>query len=227
MGQKVHPIGFRLGISKPHLAVWYAERGEYRDNLLSDLRVRQLIEKELVNNAVSKIETHRRHGRLEIVVHSARPGTIIGGKGGETIKRLTKTIADSERMPVDTLSVEVRGIQKPDLDARLVAANVAQQLERRVMFRRAMRRCQQSVMREGAEGVKIMVSGRLGGAEIARSQEYRQGRVPLHQLRGNLDYGFREARTTYGVIGVKVWIFLGDETQPMPYESLGDEEGEG
>ncbi len=206
MGQKVHPTGIRLGIVKRHTSVWYADKGNYAQRLNADLRVRKLIQEKLAHASVSRIEIERPSASARITIHTARPGIVIGKKG-EDVDRLRALIADEMGVPVHLNIEEVR---KPDLDAGLVAQSVAQQLQRRVMFRRAMRRAVQNAMRQGAQGVKIQVSGRLGGAEIARTEWYREGRVPLHTLRADVDYATAEAATTYGIIGVKVWIFKGE-----------------
>ena len=212
MGQKVHPIGIRLGIVKEHSSIWYADSKQYAKQLISDLEVRQLIEKRLDNASVSKIVIERPAQTARVTIHTARPGIVIGKKG-EDVDSLRKILTSKMGVPVN---INIEEIRKPDLDAKLVAQNVAQQLERRVMFRRAMKRVVQNAMRQGAEGVKVQVSGRLGGAEIARREWYREGRVPLHTLRANIDYATFEAATTYGILGVKVWIFKG--------EVIGDKE---
>ena len=212
MGQKVHPIGIRLGIVKEHSSIWYADSKQYAKQLISDLEVRQLIEKRLDNASVSKIVIERPAQTARVTIHTARPGIVIGKKG-EDVDSLRKILTRKMGVPVN---INIEEIRKPDLDAKLVAQNVAQQLERRVMFRRAMKRVVQNAMRQGAEGVKVQVSGRLGGAEIARTEWYREGRVPLHTLRANIDYATFEAATTYGILGVKVWIFKG--------EVIGDKE---
>ena len=206
MGQKVHPIGFRLGIVKDWTSTWYAERGEYADNLNTDIAVRSYIRKRLGHASVSRIHIERPAKNARIVIHTARPGIVIGKKG-EDIEALRVEISRLMGVPVH---ISVEEVRKPELDAYLVAESVASQLERRIMFRRAMRRAVTNAMRLGAEGIKVRVSGRLNGAEIARSEWYREGRVPLHTLRADIDYGFAEAKTTYGVIGVKTWIFKGE-----------------
>jgi len=206
MGQKVHPTGIRLGIVKQHTSIWYADRKNYAKNLVADLQVRKFIEKKLDNASVSRIVIERPAQTARITIHTARPGIVIGKKG-EDVDGLRRQLAEKMGVPVH---INIEEIRKPDLDARLVAQNVAQQLERRVMFRRAMKRVVQNAMRQGAEGIKVQVGGRLGGAEIARSEWYREGRVPLHTLRADIDYATYEAETTYGVIGVKVWIFKGE-----------------
>jgi small subunit ribosomal protein S3 len=206
MGHKVNPIGFRLGVIKEHNSVWYADKKDYAKNLLNDIQVREFLDKRLVKASVSKIVIERPAQNARITIHTARPGIVIGKKG-EDVDRLRREISDMMGVPVH---INIEEVRKPDLDARLVAQNVAGQLERRVMFRRAMKRAVQNAMRQGAKGIKIQVGGRLGGAEIARSEWYREGRVPLHTLRADIDYGTYEAHTTYGVIGVKVWIFKGE-----------------
>ena len=206
MGQKVHPNGMRLGIVKDFNAKWYAEKSEYAKFLLQDLKVREYLENKLKNAAVSEITIERPAQNINVVVHTARPGIVIGKKG-EDIDRMRKAIAAMTGLPTQMSVEEVR---KPEVNSRLVADGICQQLEKRVMFRRAMKRAVQSAMRAGAQGVKVMISGRLNGAEIARSEWYREGRVPLHTLRADIDYATSEALTTYGIIGVKVWIFKGE-----------------
>jgi small subunit ribosomal protein S3 len=206
MGQKVHPVGIRLGIVKDHNSVWYADSKNYAGQLITDLEVRDYILKTLDHASVSRVVIERPAQTARITIHTARPGIVIGKKG-EDVDRLRKTLADKMKVPVH---INIEEIRKPDLDARLVAQNVAQQLERRVMFRRAMKRVVQNAMRQGAEGIKVQISGRLGGAEIARTEWYREGRVPLHTLRADIDYATYEAATTYGILGVKVWIFKGE-----------------
>ena len=205
MGHKVNPTGMRLGVIKEHNSVWYAEKAEYANNLLNDIQVREFLDKRLVKASVSKIVIERPAQNARITIHTARPGIVIGKKG-EDVDRLRREVSDMMGVPVH---INIEEVRKPDLDARLVAQNVAGQLERRVMFRRAMKRAVQNAMRQGAKGIKIQVGGRLGGAEIARSEWYREGRVPLHTLRADIDYSTYEAKTTYGIIGVKVWIFKG------------------
>lgn len=206
MGQKVHPTGIRLGIVKDHNSVWYAERGAYAEHLVNDLEVRALIEKRLDHASVSRIVIERPAQTARITIHTARPGIVIGKKG-EDVDKLRKELSVMMGVPVH---INIEEIRKPDMEAKLVAANVAGQLERRVMFRRAMKRVVQNAMRQGAEGIKVQVSGRVGGAEIARTEWYREGRVPLHTLRADIDYATHEAHTTYGIIGIKVWIFKGE-----------------
>jgi len=206
MGQKVNPVGFRLGIVKDHTSVWYADKKNYSRYLLSDLNVRDYLRERLAQASISRIDIERPAQTARITIHTARPGIVIGKKG-EDVERLRSDLARMMGVPVH---VNIEEIRKPELDALLVAQNVAQQLERRVQFRRAMRRVIQNAMRLGAEGVKVRVSGRLGGAEIARAEVYHEGRVPLHTLRADIDYATWEAKTTYGVIGIKVWIFKGE-----------------
>jgi small subunit ribosomal protein S3 len=202
MGQKVNPVGLRLGIVKDWNSIWYADGRDYADNLNTDIAVREFIRKKLAHASVSRIEIQRPAKNARIVIHTARPGIVIGKKG-EDIDTLRKEVSAMMGVPVH---IGVEEIRKPELDAYLVAENIAGQLVRRIMFRRAMKRAVTNSMRLGAEGIKVKVSGRLNGAEIARSE----GRVPLHTLRADIDYGLAEARTTYGVIGVKVWIFKGE-----------------
>ena len=206
MGHKVHPIGMRLGIIKDWTSTWYAGTRDYSKFLHTDMQVREYLRKELANASVSRIQIERPANNARIIIHTARPGIVIGKKG-EDIEKLRTKISQMMGVPV-TLSVEE--IRKPELDAYLVAESVAQQIERRIMFRRAMKRAVSNTMRLGALGMKINVSGRLNGAEIARTEWYREGRVPLHTLRADIDYGFAQSNTTYGVIGVKVWIFKGE-----------------
>ncbi|MCZ6618987.1 MAG: 30S ribosomal protein S3 [Gammaproteobacteria bacterium] len=206
MGQKVHPIGIRLGIVKEHSSVWYAEKKKYPEYLLNDLAVREYLRKRLSQASISRIEIQRPAQNARISIHTARPGIVIGKKG-EDVERLRMEVSRLMGVPVH---INIEEIRKPELDALLVAQNVAQQLERRVQFRRAMRRVIQNAMRLGAQGIKVRVAGRLGGAEIARSEVYHEGRVPLHTLRADIDYAVWEAHTTYGVIGIKVWIFKGE-----------------
>jgi len=206
MGQKVHPNGIRLGIVKEHTSMWYADRKNYSDYLLNDLQVRDFLRKRLLDASVSRIEIHRSAQDARIKIHTARPGIVIGKKG-EDVEKLR--LALSEMMGIN-VNLNIEEIRKPELDAYLVAQNVAQALERRVQFRRAMKRVIQNAMRIGAEGIKVRVAGRLGGAEIARSEVYHEGRVPLHTLRADIDYATYEAKTTYGILGIKVWIFKGE-----------------
>lgn len=220
MGQKVHPTGIRLGIVKDWNSVWYAERDEYADALNTDIHVREYVRKKLAHASVSRIQIHRPAKNARIIIHTARPGIVIGKKG-EDIEALRKELSEKMRVPVN---IGVEEVRKPELDAYLVAESIASQLERRIMFRRAMKRAVTNAMRLGAEGIKVRVSGRLNGAEIARSEWYREGRVPLHTLRADIDYGFTEARTTYGVIGVKVWIFKGEVFEKIEESEAADAE---
>jgi small subunit ribosomal protein S3 len=206
MGQKVHPYGIRLGIVKDWTSTWYADTRNYANYLNNDIAVREFLRKKLAHASVSRIQIERPANNARLVIHTARPGIVIGKKG-EDIESLRKQVAALMGVPAH---ISVEEIRKPELDAFLVAESVAQQLERRIMFRRAMKRAVSNSMRLGAQGIKINVAGRLNGAEIARSEWYREGRVPLHTLRADIDYGFAEANTTYGVIGVKVWIFKGE-----------------
>src|SRR5690554_3771138 len=206
MGQKVHPTGIRLGIVRKHTSVWFAEGKNYAENLLTDLKVRAFLRKRLEAASVSRIEIERPAQTARITIFTARPGIVIGKKG-EDVEVLRSLLTAKMGVPVH---INLEEIRKPDLDAQLVADSVAPQLERRVMFRRAMKRVVQNAMRQGADGIRIQVSGRLGGAEIARTEWYREGRVPLHTLRADIDYSTSEANTTYGIIGVKVWIFKGE-----------------
>jgi small subunit ribosomal protein S3 len=223
MGQKVHPIGMRLGIVKYHTSIWYADGPAYADKLYTDLKVREYILKKLAQASVSRIEIERPAQTARITIHTARPGIVIGKKG-EDVERLRQEILRMMAVPVH---INIEEIRKPELDAYLVAQNVAQQLVRRVQFRRAMKRVMQNAMRLGAEGIKVRVAGRLGGAEIARSESYHEGRVPLHTLRADIDYATAEALTTYGILGVKVWIFKGEvletkeETHAAEVQSFG------
>lgn len=209
MGQKVHPIGIRLGISSDWNSTWYAGNEDYANYLNDDIKVREFLKKELAHASVSKIHIDRPAKSVVITVHSARPGIVIGKKG-EDVERIRRILAPMLGLNINNVKINIAEIRKPELDAQLVAESVAQQLERRVMFRRAMKRVLTNTMRLGAQGVKIAVSGRLNGAEIARREWYHDGRVPLHTLRADIDYGVAEAHTTYGVIGIKVWICNGE-----------------
>jgi small subunit ribosomal protein S3 len=206
MGQKVHPTGIRLGIVKDWTSRWFASTKDYPGYLSKDLQVRTFLRKKLGHASVSRIQINRPANNAHITIHTARPGLVIGKKG-EDIDALRRVVSNMMGVPVQ---ISVEEIRKPELDAQLVAEGVAQQLEKRIMFRRAMKRAVQNTLRLGAEGIKISVGGRLNGAEIARTEWYREGRVPLHTFRADIDYGFAEAKTTYGVIGVKVWIFKGE-----------------
>jgi len=205
LGQKVHPIGFRLGIVKTWDSRWYAEK-VYAKFLQEDIHIRRYIKRKLYHAGVSKVEIERTANRAKITIRAARPGIIIGQKGAE-IEKLQKEI---QKMAQREISINIQEVRRMEVDAQLVAENVALQLERRVAFRRAMKKSVTASMKFGAQGIKIACSGRLGGAEIARAEWYREGRVPLHTLRADFDYGFTEARTTYGAIGIKVWIYKGE-----------------
>ena len=209
MGQKVHPIGIRLGIVKDWASKWYADSHTFPEYVRLDHQVREFIKKKLKDASVSRISIERPAKKANITIHTARPGIVIGKKG-EDIEKLRAEVAKMIEMHVNDVRINIAEVRKPELDAQLVAEGIAQQLERRVMFRRAMKRAVTNTMRVGAEGIKVKVGGRLNGAEIARSEWYREGRVPLHTLRADIDYGLAEAHTTYGVIGVKVWIFKGE-----------------
>ena len=209
MGQKVHPTGFRLGVVKKHNANWYAKGKTFKENLIEDLKVRDFLKNKLRFSSVSKVEIDRSAQNFTVSIHTSRPGIIIGKKG-EEIENIKKSIEKIVNRPAQ---VQIKEVRKPDLDATIIAEGIAQQLERRVQFRRAMKRAVQSALRQGAKGVRTEVSGRLGGAEIARTEWYREGRVPLHTLRADVDYGTAEAATTYGIIGVKVWVYRGESME--------------
>ena len=209
MGQKVHPTGIRLGIVKDWTSKWYAETAEFPELIKEDHELRSFIKEKLKDASVSRILIERPAKKANITILTARPGIVIGKKG-EDIENLRREVAKRIGMNIADVRINISEIRKPELDAQLVAEGIAQQLERRVMFRRAMKRAVTNTMRVGAEGIKVKVGGRLNGAEIARSEWYHEGRVPLHTLRADIDYGFAEAKTTYGVIGVKVWIFKGE-----------------
>src|SRR5438477_11131259 len=213
MGQKVNPIGLRLGINRTWDSRWFANTGEYGQLLHEDIKIRKYLEKELKQAAISKVVIERPHKKCRVTIHAARPGLIIGKKGAD-IEKLRKKLMEMTKSETHLNIVEVR---KPEIDATLIAQSIAQQLERRIAFRRAMKRAVQSAMRLGAEGIRINCAGRLGGAEIARMEWYREGRVPLHTLRADVDYGVATAFTTFGTCGVKVWIFKGEilEHDPM------------
>lgn len=220
MGQKVNPVGMRLGINKQSNSLWYAEKENYSKYLNADIKVREYLSKRLAGAAISRIEIKRPAKNALITIDAARPGAIIGKKGSEVDELREEIKKLMGGLPVHINIVEIK---KPELDAKLVAMSVAQQLERRVMFRRAMKRAVQNAIRAGAEGIKITVSGRLGGAEIARTEWYREGRVPLHTFRANIDYATGSAHTTYGVIGIKVWIFKGEVIGPESDSEAGKE----
>ncbi len=214
MGQKVHPIGFRLGIYKDWTSRWYGEKN-YAQFVHEDLKIRRFLKKRLYHAGVSKIEIERTADSIRIIIHTARPGIVIGKRGSEVdfMKKQLVKLTGKE------VSLDIVEVRKPDLEAQLVAENVALQLERRVSFRRAMKKAVTSSLRMGAKGIKITCSGRLGGSEIARSEWYREGRVPLHTLKADIDYGLAEAKTTYGIIGVKVLVYKGDVQQAQPAEA--------
>ena len=224
MGQKTNPVGLRLGINRTWDSRWYAESGEYGKLLHEDLKIRKFLEKELQAASVAKIVIERPHKKCRVTIHAARPGIIIGKKGAD-IEKLRKKVGEFTDSEVHINIVEVR---KPEIDATIIAQSIAQQLERRIAFRRAMKRAVQSAMRLGAEGIRINCGGRLGGAEIARIEWYREGRVPLHTLRADIDYGTAEASTAYGICGVKVWVFKGEilEHDPMAAERRATEGAE-
>ena len=220
MGQKVHPTGIRLGIVKDWSSRWYADTKMFPKYIIMDHRLREYIKEKLKEASVSRITIERQAKKANITIFTARPGIVIGKKG-EDIEKLRADVSKMIGMNVNDVRINISEVRKPELDAQLVAEGIAQQLERRVMFRRAMKRAVTNTMRVGAEGIKVKVGGRLNGAEIARSEWYREGRVPLHTFRADIDYGFSEAFTTYGVIGVKVWIFKGevfDKQEPAAAE---------
>jgi small subunit ribosomal protein S3 len=206
MGQKIHPTGFRLAVTRNWNSRWYANNRDFADMLAEDIKVRDYLKTKLKNAAVSRVLIERPAKNARITIYSARPGVVIGKKG-EDIEALKKELASRLGVPV---AVNIEEVRKPEVDAQLIADSITQQLEKRIMFRRAMKRAMQNAMRLGAQGIKIMSAGRLNGIEIARTEWYREGRVPLHTLRADIDYGFSEAKTTYGVIGVKVWVYKGD-----------------
>ena len=212
MGQKVHPIGFRLGITTEHTSKWYAQGKEYPEFLLKDLMVKEYLKKKLSQASVSKITIERPSKAAEITIHTARPGIVIGKKG-EDVEILRRKVASMMDINLNNVKINIEEIRKPEVDAQLVSEGIASQLERRIMYRRAMKRAVQNSMRLGVLGIKVNIAGRLNGAEIARSEWYREGRVPLHTLRAKIDYGFAEALTTYGIIGIKTWIFSGEKEE--------------
>ena len=220
MGHKVHPTGIRLGIAKDWNSKWYANKRDYATYLAADLRVRELLKAKLAQAGISRIQIERPAKTARVTIHTARPGVVIGKKG-EDIERLRKEVSQVMGVPTHINVAEVR---KPELDAQLVAESITSQLERRIMFRRAMKRAVGNAMRLGALGIKVNVAGRLNGAEIARTEWYREGRVPLHTLRADVDYGFAEAKTTYGIIGVKVWVYKGEvfDLHAAQTEQTGD-----
>ena len=222
MGQKIHPTGFRLAVSRNWASRWYASNKDFAGMLAEDIKVREYLKAKLKNAAVSRVLIERPAKNARITIYSARPGVVIGRKG-EDIEKLKKELADKLGVPV---AVNIEEVRKPEVDAQLIADSITQQLEKRIMFRRAMKRAMQNAMRLGAQGIKIRSAGRLNGAEIARTEWYREGRVPLHTLRANIDYGVSEAKTTYGIIGIKVWVFkgemLGRNEQPVAAEPEAD-----
>jgi small subunit ribosomal protein S3 len=205
LGQKTHPIGIRLGIIKTWDSRWFIKKG-YSKQLLEDIEIRRSLKKRLYHAGVPKIEIERAGKNIRLIIHTARPGIIIGKKGAE-VEKLRK---DIKLMTGKDVAIDIKEVRKPEVDAQLVAENIALQLEKRIAFRRAMKKAVASALRFGTLGVKVLCSGRLGGAEIARTEWYREGRVPLHTLKADIDYGFAEARTTYGAIGIKVWMYHGD-----------------
>jgi small subunit ribosomal protein S3 len=209
MGHKVNPNGFRLGITTGWNSNWYAEKAAYASTLLKDIKVREFLMKKLAAASVSKVKIERPAKSARVTIHTARPGIVIGKKG-EDIEKLKAEVAVKLGLKTESVHLSVEEIRRPELDAKLVAESIAQQLERRIMFRRAMKRAVQNAMRIGAGGIKIQVSGRLNGSEIARVEWYREGRVPLHTLRAHVDYNTAEAKTTYGIIGIKVWVYTGE-----------------
>ena len=212
MGQKVHPIGFRLGITTEHTSKWYAQGKEYPEFLLKDLMVKEYLKKKLSQASVSKITIERPSKAAEITIHTVRPGIVIGKKG-EDVEILRRKVASMMDINLNNVKINIEEIRKPEVDAQLVSEGIASQLERRIMYRRAMKRAVQNSMRLGVLGIKVNIAGRLNGAEIARSEWYREGRVPLHTLKAKIDYGFAEALTTYGIIGIKTWIFSGEKEE--------------
>jgi small subunit ribosomal protein S3 len=215
MGQKVNPVGIRLGITRDWVSKWYAGKKQFPVQIYTDYLVRQFLRKKLAEASVSRVHIERSARKINVTIHTARPGIVIGKKG-EDIEKLRADTAKLVGLPVVDVRLNVAEIRKPELDAQLVAEGIAQQIEKRVMFRRAMKRAVMSTMRSGALGVKVRLSGRLNGSEIARTEISREGRVPLHTFRADIDYAHAEARTTYGVIGVKVWIFKGEVFDVVP-----------
>ena len=211
MGQKVHPTGIRLGISKGWASKWFTSSSDYSKNVFQDFKIREYLNKKLKDAAVSKIQIERSSENITVAIFSARPGIVIGKKG-EGIESLRREVAKLLDTSINNVLLNINEIKKPELDAKLVASSITQQLERRVLYRRAMKRAVTNTMRLGANGIKVKIAGRLNGAEIARSEWYQEGRVPLHTLKANIDYGVSEAKTTYGIIGVKVWIFQEEES---------------
>ena len=219
MGQKVHPTGFRVGIVMDWESKWLVPRNDYCETLHSDIKIRSYLLKKLAHASVSRVTIERTAKAVYIAIHTARPGIVIGKKGGD-IEALRREVADISGISINNVQISIEEIRKPEIDAMLVASSIALQLERRIMFRRAMKRAVQNTMRLGALGVKICISGRLNGAEIARSEWSKDGRVPLHTLDANIDYGLAEAKTTYGIIGVKVWIYKGNFSDQKEKDSI-------
>jgi len=224
MGQKVNPLGIRLGITRDWVSKWYAGKKQFADQIHTDYQVRQFLHKKLAEASVSRVHIERAARKVNVTIHTARPGIVIGKKG-EDIEKLRAETARLIGMPVGDVRLNVAEIRKPELDSQLVAEGIAQQIEKRVMFRRAMKRAVMSTMRSGALGMKVRLSGRLNGSEIARTEISREGRVPLHTFRADIDYATAEARTTYGVIGIKVWIFKGEVFDKVP-EVVAEEAAE-
>ena len=224
MGQKVNPLGIRLGITRDWVSKWYAGKKQFADQIHTDYQVRQFLHKKLAEASVSRVHIERAARKVNVTIHTARPGIVIGKKG-EDIEKLRAETARLIGMPVGDVRLNVAEIRKPELDSQLVAEGIAQQIEKRVMFRRAMKRAVMSTMRSGALGMKVRLSGRLNGSEIARTDISREGRVPLHTFRADIDYATAEARTTYGVIGIKVWIFKGEVFDKVP-EVVAEEAAE-
>jgi small subunit ribosomal protein S3 len=218
MGQKVNPLGIRLGITRDWSSKWFASKRQFPQLVHTDFRVREFLKKKLSDASVSRIQVERAAKKVSITIQTARPGIVIGKKG-EDIEKLRAETAKMLGLPLLDVRLNISEIRKPELDAQLVAESIAQQIEKRVMFRRAMKRAVMSTMRSGALGIKVRMSGRLNGAEIARTEWYREGRIPLHTFRADIDYGLAEAGTTYGIIGIKVWIFKGEVFEPSQLES--------
>ncbi len=225
MGQKVNPLGIRLGITRDWTSKWYAGKKQFPLHVHTDFRVREFLKERLKDASVSRIQIERAAKKVNITIQTARPGIVIGKKG-EDIEKLRQEVAKLLTMSTSDVRLNISEIRKPELDSQLVADSIAQQIEKRVMFRRAMKRAVMSTMRSGALGVKVRVSGRLNGSEIARTEWYREGRIPLHTFRADIDYGLSEAHTTYGVIGVKVWIFKGEVFDKVAPEAAAPAEGE-
>jgi len=218
MGQKVNPLGIRLGITRDWSSKWFASKRQFPQLVHTDFRVREFLKKKLTDASVSRVQVERAAKKVSITIQTARPGIVIGKKG-EDIEKLRAETAKMLGLPLLDVRLNISEIRKPELDAQLVAESIAQQIEKRVMFRRAMKRAVMSTMRSGALGIKVRMSGRLNGAEIARTEWYREGRIPLHTFRADIDYGLAEARTTYGIIGIKVWIFKGEVFEPSQLET--------